>query len=314
MPRDPYQVLGVAKSASQDEIKKAYRRLARERHPDANTSDPKAAERFKELSTAYSVIGKPEQRRRFDRGEIDAVGNERPQGFGGGGARRGGGGFSWRPGTSGAGTSGFGFEDLADDDIFADLFRRAGSGQQRRAAPQRGADVRATLTTDFLTAALGGSERVQLATGKHLSVSIPPACEDGRTLRLKGQGHPGGHGGPPGDALVEIKVKPHPILRRDGLDILADVPISLREAVLGARITVPTVHGKVSLTIPAGSNSGNTLRLRGKGLPGKGTAGTNGNGDQLVTLKITLPDPHDDRLKSFVETWTPKGEGSLRPE
>lgn len=313
MPRDPYQVLGLSRGASQDEIKKAYRRLARERHPDANKNDPKAADRFKELSTAYAILGKPDQRRRFDRGEIDAAGNERPPGFGGfgggfGGARRPGGGPHGRPG------GGFSFEDLAEDDIFADIFRRAGAGGGRRAAPQRGADVNASLSVDFLTAALGGSERVRLPTGKQLSVAIPPACEDGRTLRLKGQGQPGTHGGPPGDALIEITVKPHPMLKREGLDILAEVPVSLREAVLGARITVPTVHGKVSLTVPPGSNSGTTLRLRGKGLPGKGAAGTNGHGDQLVCLKLTLPDPHDQRLKNFVETWTPKGEGTLRPE
>ncbi|GEO81320.1 DnaJ C-terminal domain-containing protein [Pararhodospirillum oryzae] len=297
--RDPYVVLGVARTATPDEVKNAYRKLARSMHPDVNRSDPRAEERFKEVSSAYHLLSDPQRRARFDRGEIDAQGNERTYrpgpGTGGFGFR------SRRP----AGDRGEGFKPGAgfgEDDLFSDMFRRAsrGAGDANGAGaglrPQRGQDAHYRLKVSFEEAALGCTRRITLTNRKTLDVRIPPGWEDGHTLRLKGQGAAGIAGGAAGDALVEIGVREHPVFRRDERNVIAEIPVTLREAVLGARITVPTLEGLVTLTVPEDSNTGTVLRLRGKGIPAEDAV----RGDLLVHLRIVLPDPADPRLKAVV--------------
>lgn len=310
--RDPYLVLGVSRTASAQEIKTAYRKLARTLHPDLNPDDPQAEERFKEASAAYDLLHDEAKRRRYDQGEIDAQGNERHRaqssyrrstgagGYGRGGF--GGGGFGAR-GGAGAGRGGqtWWFEDLLNDDdegVFTGASR--GPGGRHNTAPKRGPDTRYTLQISFEDAATGSSQPLTLNNGKTLNLKTPPACEDGKVLRLKGKGGPGMHGGPDGDALVEISIKPHGVFRREGDDVIADIPVSLQEAVLGDKITVPTVDGKVAVTVPPGSNTGTTLRLRGKGLARGGKA-DGPRGDQLCKLKIVLEDPTDPKLKTLVE-------------
>nr|WP_242390556.1 J domain-containing protein [Pararhodospirillum photometricum] len=296
MMKDPYTVLGVARTATQDEIKNAYRKLARSMHPDVNPEDPRAEERFKEVSSAYALLGDPARRTRYDKGEIDAQGNER-------GARtHSSRGYNSRW-TGGARSEGFGFESaFGEEDVFSDVFRRSsrGSGASSGAGagirPQRGQDAQYRLKVTFEEAALGCTKRITLTNRKTLDVRIPPGWEDGRTLRLKGQGAAGIAGGPAGDALVEIGVREHPVFRREGRNVIADIPVTLREAVLGARITVPTLEGKAVVTVPEDSNTGTLLRLRGKGIPADDAV----RGDLLVRLSITLPDPSDPRLKAMV--------------
>lgn len=287
--KDPYEVLGVAKTASDGEIKKAYRQLARDLHPDLHPGDKKAEDRFKDVSAAYDFLSDADKRRRYDDGEIDATGATR---------RR-----SWRPhGSGGSGArssrSGFGFGGNADD-ILAEMLRRKARGRQGPADGNRGTDVRHTLTITQAEATAGITKRVTLLSGKSLDVRIPPGTTDGQTLRLKGQGNPGIGGD--GDAYIDIKVElPLNFTKRD-LDVLLDLPVSVPEAVLGAKITVPTIDGKVMITIPPGSNTGSVLRLKGKGV-----AGPNGTqGDQLVTLKVVLPS-HDSEFHKFVEKWGPR--------
>ena len=302
--KDLYAVLGVSKQASQDEIKSAYRRLAKSYHPDLNPGNKEAEQKFKEISQAYDILADTEKRKRYDRGEIDASGQEQ--------APRGGG--FYRSYSSGGGEKyrGFDFGDeFTAEDIFADLFGRggfrgAGSAGARSAGaggPKRGADVNYSIRVGFEEAAAGASKRVRLADGKTVDVNIPPGCEDGQALRLKNQGKPGAAGAPPGDAYVRIKVEPHPHFTRDGKDIHLDLPISLSEAVEGATVNVPTVHGNVTMKIPPGSNSGRTLRLRGRGIQPKGESQS---GDQYVHLKVMLPDEPDEELKSFVKKWGKK--------
>lgn len=302
--RDPYQVLGVGRTASADEIKSAYRKLARAMHPDVNPNNPRAEEQFKEATSAYDLLSDPVKRRRFDRGEINAEGQERARS---GGARPGGRGT--RPGagaTGGGGSRSWNFDSMfSDDDLFSDIFARAskGPGGRQHSAPRKGPDVNYRLHVTFEEAALGTSRMVSLTNGKRLTVKVPPGTEDGAVLRLKGQGGPGQSGGPDGDALVEVKVKPHALLRREGAVVIAEVPVTLHEAVLGARIEVPTISGKVRLKVPAGSNGGTTLRLPAKGIPGPdGTPG-----DQLVRLRLVLENPTDGRLETFLKKWTPDG-------
>lgn len=285
--RDPYEVLGVAKSASDDEIKKAYRQLARTLHPDLNPGDKRAEERFKEVAAAYDFLSDPERRRQYDQGEIDPTGAQR---------RR-----SWRGhGGSGGRSSraGFNFGENVDD-ILAEMMRRKARGRHGPADGNRGTDVRHTLTISQAEAIAGITKRVTLLSGKSLDVRIPPGTNDGQTLRLKGQGNPGIGGD--GDAFIDIKVDlPTHFTRRDQ-DILLDLPISVQEAVMGAKVTVPTIDGKVAVTIPPGSNTGAVLRLKGRGV-----AGVNGaRGDQLVTLKVVLPE-QDSEFRKLVEKWGPR--------
>ena len=284
--KDPYEVLGVKRTASADDIKQAYRRLAKEFHPDLNPDDPIVEQRFKEISHAYSILGDKEKRAKFDAGEINADGSQRaPFGGGGFGGRAGGGGFG-------------GFGGDAAEDIFADLFGRNRS--RARTMRMKGKDVNYSLRVSFLEAARGITRRVNLYDGKSLDVRIPPGTTDGQTLRLKGQGMPGMGGGEAGDAFIEVQVDSHRFFERDGNDIFVDVPVTLAEAVLGAKITVPTIHGNVALSIPAGSNSGKTLRLRGKGIQARpGVAG-----DHFVKLSVVLPDKPDQALVDFVTEWS----------
>jgi DnaJ-class molecular chaperone len=303
MMRDPYTVLGVTRNASQDDIKKAYRKLAKDLHPDRHPDDSSAADRFKEVSAAYNLLGDAEQRGRFDRGEIDAEGQERaPKGFyrthAGGGedpfAGFGGGGGG--PGGPG-GAKGF-------EDLFGDMFANFRGGRQ----PQRGRDRKYTLTVDFLEAARGASRRLTLPDGRQLDVRIPPGLVDGQQIRLKGQGEQA-PGGAAGDALIEVTVRAHPLYQRKGADIHVELPISLAEAVLGAKIKAPTIHGDVTVTVPEGSSSGRMLRLKGKGIKGrKGAA----DGDQIVRLKIVLPEGDDPELREFVRGWSRGGRFDAR--
>ncbi len=302
MAQNPYVLLGVSDKATDDEIRTAYRRLAKDLHPDLNPDDSAAAERFKNVSAAYKIVGDPEKRRQFDRGEIDANGDP-VRGFAGAGA----GGF----GGFGGARRGFGGADDFDlGGIFGDIFGGAGAGAGggpfaggRRgggATQGRGQDVRYTLEVDFLEAIEGTKKRVTLPEGGVLDLSVPAGVDDGKTLRLKGKGGAGFMGGPAGDALVEIKVRPHAQFTRDGNDILLALPVSLDEAVLGGKLEVPTVSGRVHLTLPPGTSSGRTFRLKGKGVKpmGKGAAG-----DQLVTVEIVMPDEIDETLAEFFEAW-----------
>jgi len=301
--RDPYAVLGVAKSADMAEIKKAYRKLAKRFHPD-QSKDPKAKDKFAEVSAAYEIVGDEKKRAAFDRGEIDAEGKPRFQGFEGFGAGGPGapGGFTRR--TPGGGFEHFEFRGAPGGgfdagDLFSELF---GGGQRRggqsRPLP-RGEDVAAQLTVSLREAAHGGKSRVTLPTGRTLEVSVPAGVEDGQQIRLKGQGQPSPLGGEPGDAMVTVKIAKHPYFRVDGHDLRLDLPVTLYEVVLGAKVNVPTLDGKVELNVPAGSNGGRTLRLRGKGLPNP--SGT--PGDLLVTLRIVLPDETDPDLVELARKW-----------
>jgi DnaJ-class molecular chaperone len=288
--QDPYKLLNVDRSASQDEVKRAYRKLAKEWHPDINPGNQAVEQKFKEISQAYSILGDPEKRKRFDKGEIDASGQETP--WKGGfyrnhaGAQGGGGKYS---------TFDFG-EDVSADDIFADLF-----GSRTRRVRRPGANVSYTVPISFLEAARGAKKRIKLADGKTLDVRIPPGTEDRQSLRLKGQGMPGVGGGPAGDALVEVQIEPHPFFERRGNNVHVELPVTLQEALLGATVTVPTVHGSVSMKIPAGSNSGTTLRLKGKGIQARDSDEV---GDQYVKLRVMLPERPDSELRDFIENWS----------
>lgn len=289
MSWDPYAALGVSRSASADEIRSAYRKLAKELHPDVRPNDKAAEERFKRATSAFNLLGDPATKARFDRGEVDAEGNERQQTH----AYRTGAGRT-QNGYSGAGESVF---DLGD--IFSDLFGSAGAtGGGARQPPfgkMRGRDIRLPMEVDFLEAIRGGRKRVQLSDGRTLDVAIPVGVTDGQVLRLKSQGGAGVQGGPPGDALVELKIRPHAFFKRDGDDIHLDLQISIVEALEGAKIQVPTASGSVALTIPEGSNTGKTLRLKGKGVGERG--------DQLVHLKVMMPEVLDEDLKRFIKKW-----------
>ncbi len=322
MARNPYIVLGVSPAASDADIRAAFRKLAKQHHPDRNPGDKKAEEKFKEVSAAFDIIGDADRRRKFDRGEIDEDGRERSP-FGRGPFRPGQGpgqGHGQGPGADGFGQtyrSGYGnaqgasFDDLGD--IFADLFgggRRAGPGAGagmggaggafggEGARMARGRDLRYRLEIDFLDAVNGATKRVTMPDGKTLDITVPAGLEDGQTLRLKGQGEKA-PGGLAGDVYVEVKVKPHERFVRDGADIHMEAPVSLKEAVLGGKITVETISGDVSVSIPKNSSSGAVLRLKGRGAPdGKG-----GKGDQYVKLKIVLPEGGDAELEAFVRNW-----------
>lgn len=287
---DPYSTLGVARGATDAEIKSAYRKLAKELHPDKNRDNPKAAEKFSAATNAYDLLSDKDKRARFDRGEIDADGNPTaPFGFGGGG----GGGFRGQPGGFETGGADFG-------DIFEGLFggagRRAGGGFGRQAPQPRGANVAYRLAVQFADAAILAPQRITLQDGKTIDLKLPAGVESGTQTRLSGKGQQGPGGA--GDAIVTIEVRPHPFFTRDGDNVRLDLPVTLDEAVKGGKVKVPTVDGPVMLGVPAGTTSGKTLRLRGKGFTGKD--GT--RGDQLVTLMVDVP-ADDPAIQALVEKW-----------
>ncbi len=296
--RDPYSVLGLAKTASAGEIKSAFRKLAKKYHPD-QSKEPKAKERFAEIGQAYEILGDEKKRVQFDRGEIDAEGKPRaPQfegfGAGPGGAGPGGGGFRNFHFEFGEGMGGRNI----DPDVFAELFGAAGRGRPR--PPPKGEDVAVAVTVPLAQVASGGDVRVSLPTGKTLDVAVPIGFEDGKAIRLRGQGEPAPRGGQPGDALVTLRYAPHPLFKVEGRDLRLDLPITLYEAVLGAKVRAPTLSGAVEITVPAGTSSGRVLRLRGKGLPGAGEALA---GDLFLTLRIALPQAEDAALADLMRQW-----------
>ncbi len=306
--KDPYTVLGVDRTASQDEIKSAYRKLAKELHPDLNPGEPIIEQKFKDVSAAYDILSSPDKRAKFDRGEMDAGGG-RKSGF-----------WRWNAGRQRSTKTPFGFDTRfdEDEDPFADIFRAAtrdarasrrtppnqegaaGGGKSDKDSTKRPQDVSYKLKVPFIEATAGLKKRVTLSDGRTIELQFPPGTETGQTLRLKGQGRLGPDGKTNGDAYVEITVMEHEYFMRDGRDVYVEIPVTLDEAVLGGTITVPTVHGNVSLKIPRNSNSGTRLRLKGKGVPAtKGQP----EGDQYVTLKIMLPEGDDPELNKFLEEW-----------
>ncbi|MDB5640856.1 MAG: hypothetical protein JWN07_173 [Hyphomicrobiales bacterium] len=309
--RDPYTVLGVAKTASADDVKKAFRKLAKKYHPDQNKGDPKTQEKFAEASSAYEILGDEKKRAQFDRGEIDAEG--KPRGFEGFGA----GGGPFRRGAGGAGGAGGGFEHFDfgggagpfgaaggarggfDPSDFFDLFG-GGARNARNRQPARGQDVSESISVSLTDAVRGASVRVALPTGKTLEVAVPAGIEDGKQIRLKGQGQPGQGGAPAGDAIITIRIARHPFFRVDGRDVRLDLPVTLYEAVLGGKVEAPTLTGKVELSVAPGTNGGRTLRLRGKGLPG---ADGKPAGDLLVTLRVVLPETASPELEELMRKW-----------
>jgi DnaJ-class molecular chaperone len=296
MAQDPYKVLGVPKDASADAIKAAFRKLAKKHHPDLNPGNAASEMRFKEATAANELLSDPEQRAKFDRGEIDATGQPSERQFyrqyadGEPGAR-------YRPAA--------GDPDLHD--IFAEMFGQTqggarggpGAGAGRGARPIRGQDQTYALTVPFLEAATGGSRRITLPEGRSLEVAIPIGLQDGQTLRLRGQGQSGWNGGPPGDVLIEMSVAPHDLFRREGDDILADIPVTAAEAILGAKIKVPTLTTPVTMTVPPRSDAGKRLRLRGRGIPAHGDRAA---GDLYVILKIVTGEP-DAELEAALKAW-----------
>ncbi|MDB5455278.1 MAG: molecular chaperone DnaJ [Caulobacter sp.] len=301
MARDPYQELGVSRTATADEIRKAFRKLAKQFHPDTNPGNKPAEERFKQVSAAFDILGDVDKRKKFDAGEIDADGRETMRGYGGG---AGGGPFGQGGFSRGGFSSGDGPEiDLGD--ILGDMFGRGagrasggfGAGGFGGGFQSRGADTRARLDIDLEEAIKGGKKRVAFSDGRTIDVTIPAGAQEGQTLRLKGQGAAGRSG--PGDALIELAIKPHPVFKREGDLLVMDLPVSVPDAVLGGKVEAPTPDGPVTLTVPKGSNSGATLRLKGRGLAdAKGK-----RGDLLARLMVTLPDTPDPDLVKFAEAW-----------
>jgi DnaJ-class molecular chaperone len=299
--RDPYDILGVSRSAPEAEIKKAYRKLAKAYHPDRNKNDPKAKDKFSEVNSAYEIVGDATKRAQFDRGEIDAEGKPRFQGFegfGGGGPGAGREGFEGFQFNFGGGSP-FGRRKSArqagsEDDIFSHLFGEAFRTAERgaRARPAKGEDVQATLTVTLEDIAGDGKKRIALPTGREVEVTIPKGVADGQTIRLRGLGQSGTSGA--GDVLLTIRVAPHEHFTIEGDNLRVRIPVDLEDAVLGAKVRVPTLSGAVDMTIPAMTSSGRTFRLRGKGLPGK-----SGHGDLLATTEIRLPEEADEALLDY---------------
>lgn len=293
MAGDPYKELGVAKGASADEVKKAFRKLAKELHPDKNPGDKASEERFKRITAAFDLLGDAEKRAKYDRGEIDADGREQFRAPPGGGGRSGGfGGFG---GSGGRG----GFEDIDLEELFG-AFGGGGRTAGRGGFGGKGQDVRATLDISLEDSIAGTTRRIQFSDGRMLDVAIPKGAAEGQVIRLKGQGAPG-RGGQAGDALIELRIAPHPVFKRDGADLSMDLPVSVPDAVLGGKIQVPTPEGAVMMTIPKGSNSGKMLRLKGRGAYAGGK-----RGDLLARLGVTLPETPDDELIRFATEWRDK--------
>ena len=301
--RDPYEILGVPKSASEADIKKAFRTLAKKHHPDKHAGDAGAQKKFQEISAAYDILGDKDKRAQFDAGAIGADGNARgfdprqggfrqgsPFGFGAGGGNKDFH-FSFDDTPGGEGAS---FQD-----IFASMMGggRRGGGQ---AGAARGQDFSAAVTVALAEAVAGGTRRVVLQNGEQIDVKIPVGVKDGQSIRVKGRGGAGRGGGPAGDVLLQVSVAPHPFITRDGNDLRMDLPVTLKEAVAGGKVPVPTLSGTLSLSVPPGANTGTTLRLKGKGVPAHGGAEA---GDLYVRLAVTLPDKPDAALKAFVEGW-----------
>jgi len=303
--RDPYEVLGVPRSANAAAIKSAYRKLAKKHHPDSNKNDPKAAERFAEINTANEILGDEDKRKQFDRGEIDAEGKPRFQGFpGGGGAhgRAGPGGFESYTFRSGGGGPGAGaFEDILNS-MFGGGMRGARPGGGSHFEFDTGGigldlDLSVAMTVSLEEAVKGGEKRVRLPTGKEFNVKIPAGVTNGQQIRLKGQGETApGHA--PGDLLITITIGAHPFFKVDGADLRIDLPVTLYEAVLGGKVRVPTLGNAVELSIPKNTSSGRTFRLKGKGLPKAG-----GTGDLFVNIRIMLPDGNDADLEALMQKW-----------
>jgi len=291
MATDPYKILGLAKDATADQVRAAYRKLAKKHHPDLNPGDKRAEEKFKEISTAHDLLSDPEKRARFDRGEIDGTGQEQaPRDFYRGYAE---------------GEQGKRYRRAAPDaaayhDIFADFIRTAGAGGAGAGVKMRGQDEHYQLAVEFLEAVRGASRAVTLPDGRTLEVVIPAGLQDGQTLRLRGQGGAGWNGEPPGDALIEVSVVPHKFFRRDGDDIHLDLPVTVAEAVLGARVTVPTPAGNVAMSIPPKSDAGRQLRLRGRGVAAH--AGRPA-GDLYATLRLVVGGPTDAALEAALRNW-----------
>ncbi|MES3030025.1 MAG: J domain-containing protein [Pseudomonadota bacterium] len=291
MARDPYLELGVSRGASHDEIRKAFRKLAKQHHPDTNPGNKAAEDRFKVVSAAFDILGDAEKRKKFDAGEIDADGREVMRGYGGGG---GGGGGPWNQSRNAESMEG---ADLGD--LFSEILGRRGGGGGGGFGgfSQRGADVRAKLEIDLEDTIHGAKKRIAFSDGRTIDVSIPKGAEEGQTLRLKGQGSPGRSG--PGDAFIELVVRPHAIFRREGEALVMDLPVSIPDAVLGGKIEARTPDGAVTLTVPKGANSGQSLRLKGRGLSdprGK-------RGDLLARIVLMLPEKLDAELEAFAERW-----------
>jgi DnaJ-class molecular chaperone len=301
LARDPYQELGVSRGASADEIRKAFRKLAKANHPDTNPNDKAAEERFKKVSAAFDIVGDAEKRKKYDAGEIDADGRETMRGFGGAGPF---GGQSPFGGGARGGAQAEGFENVDLSDLFGEILGRRGGGG---AGPggggfggfgsQRGSDVRAKLEVDLEDTIHGAKRRIAFSDGRTIDVTIPKGAEEGQTLRLKGQGSPGRAG--PGDAFIELTIRPHPVFRREGEVLVMDLPVSIPDAVLGGKVEARTPDGVVALTVPKGSNSGQSLRLKGRGP----TLSSGKRGDLLAKIVLILPEKPDAELEAFAERW-----------
>ncbi len=308
MAGDPYKELGVSKGASADEIKKAFRKLAKELHPDKNPGNREADERFKRVTAAFDLLGDAEKRVKFDRGEIDADGREQFRGFGGGSARGGPGGHPFGQGGAQGGGPRGGFDNIDLDELFGGVFGGgARPGSPRGGFSGKGADVKATLEVSLEDSISGATRRIQFSDGRTLDVTIPKGAADGQTIRLRGQGASGASGrSEAGDALITLRIAVHPVFMRDGADLTMDLPVSLPDAVLGGKVPVRTPEGTVNMTIPAGSNSGKVLRLKGRGafVGGK-------RGDLLAKLMILLPDEADEGLTKVAQAM--RDNGAYRP-
>jgi DnaJ-class molecular chaperone len=291
--KDPYELLGVSRDASQADIKKTYRALAKKLHPDVNPGDKSVEHHFKEVTAAYDLLSDEERRRQYDSGMIGADGTAQNP-------------FRQQQRRGAASGFDFGAGGVNIDDLFSDLFGRGKQGQgqqQHRAHKPKGQDLTYTTTVSFLDAMRGGRQRVSLFSGKTLDVNLPPGTEDGQRLRMKGQGMPGPAGGVAGDAFVEVHIEPHPFMRREGMDIHLDLPITLHEAVLGGKVKAPTIDGPVNATVPPGSSGGTVLRLKGRGIM---TPKGGRRGDQFVKLRIVLPEGGGEELAEFLKSWEPK--------